>query len=896
MFRRSPQRFNGSSSQGGVASIRRPSWGELTLRADFGAAETACAIISDIFRDVSRAMPPERLLQVREICRAFLEQPAETRERYLDEVCGNDRELLSEVQARLTQTEATTVLASRPSSLIDQQLNAYRILSFLGVGGMGEVYRAHDTVLGREVAIKTLTAAFACDPERLERLRREARVLASLNHPNIAAIYGLEECRGIHFLVLELVEGETLATRIANQSGTLRETFRICSEIAEALGAAHRKGIVHRDIKPANVKLTPEGRVKVLDFGLAKVLLPDGLAHDRTGTATMATEAGRILGTPDYMSPEQVRGHTLDARVDIWAFGCLAYELLSRKRPFSGGNMAETFVAILEREPSWKSIPAETPQSIVSLLQRCLQKDAQRRPNDLETARRVMEDAATSASVPSWLSLRNTILTGLFLLSCALTMVKIYDPNLWQAEHSGPSVRSLAVLPFVNAGGDPDWDYLADGVTESMINRLSRIRDLTVMSRSAVFRIKKTEGDDIEQGRRLHVDAVMTGSIRHFPDHLEASVELVDCATGRHLWGEHYRQSFIDPLMFEKSAVEDAATQLRARLDSNDKQKVTRNYTANLETYRLYLKGRYEWNKRSVKASEQAIRYFRQALDLDPSNALAYAGIADAYSFESGYLPASDIFPKAQAAALKALELDPDLAEAHASLGFVYAQYGWDWAKAEVEFRRAIQLNPNYPSSHSMYARLLTVLGRFPEAEAEIAKAQTLDPLSPGIATGVALEHYLARDYGRAEKQLQTMLALDPSSSVTASFLALTHAAQGRAKDAILAYERILAADPSDLATMADLVRAYSLAGRKEDAADLMDRIQRSQNYATMLPTSLAEAYGALGRLDKAFAELDRAFSEKCWYLIFLNVEPIFDPLRRDPRFRFMQKKMALAN
>jgi TolB-like protein len=329
------------------------------------------------------------------------------------------------------------------------------------------------------------------------------------------------------------------------------------------------------------------------------------------------------------------------------------------------------------------------------------------------------------------------------LLSCALPLAAIYEFQLWQSIHFGRSVRSLAVLPFKNAGGDPDWDYLADGVTESMINRLSRIRDLTVMSHTAVFRFKGTQVDAIEQGRRLHVEAVLTGSIRHFPDHLEASVELVDCGTGRHLWGRQYRQAFVDPVIFEKSAVEDTATQLRKQLDNGEKRSVVRDYTSNLATYRLYLKGRYELNKRNLKAYEAAIGYFRQALNLDPSYALAYAGIADAYSFENdGHIPASQIFPRAEAAALKALEFDPDLAEAHTSLGFIYVQYLWDWAKAEAEFRRALDVNPNYPSAHSMYARVLSVLGRFAEAEGEIAKAQVLDPLSTGIANGVAFEYY----------------------------------------------------------------------------------------------------------------------------------------------------------
>ena len=840
---------------------------------------------------VLEAMSPQRLSQVQEICRNVLERPAEIRERYLEEVCANDGDLLRAVQARLAQAEASTLIDPQLGSLIGQHLNSYRVISFLGAGAMGEVFRAHDTVLQREVAIKTLPAAFASDPERVERFRREARVLASLNHPNIAAIYGFEECGGVRFLVMELVEGETLATFIAN-GGPPREVFRICSQVAEALAAAHKRGIVHRDIKPANIKLTPEGRVKVLDFGLAKVLWSRTSGEDQT---VNATQAGRVVGTPPYMSPEQLRGQPLDARGDIWAFGCLLYEMLSRNRAFGGGSLPDTFAAILEREPDWKQVPAGTPASIAGLMQRCLQKDPRRRLENLETAQRILEEAAASKNAPHWYSRRASVVAGALLLAGALTMGAIYSPKIWRTKIAGPSVRSLAVLPFVNFGGDKEWDYLADGVTESMINRLSRIRDLTVMSRSAVFRNRKTDADAIDLGRRLHVDAILTGTIRHFSDRLDASVELVDCATGRHLWGESYSQSFVDPLVFEKSAVEDTALQLRARLDPGDRQSVTRDYTANLQAYRLYLRGRYEWNKRSVKASEAAITYFRQALDIDPSYALAYSGIADAYAVESGYLPASEIFPKTQTAALKAIELDPDLAEAHASLGLFYVQYGWDWAKAEAEFQHALSVNPNYPSAHSMYARLLCVLGRFPEAEAQIDKAQTLDPLSNGIAIGVGLELYLARDYVRAEKHFRAVLPLDPSSIDAPLYLALTLTAAGRAQEGVAGYRRILEADPSNLFTMADLVRAYSLAGQKKEASELVEKIRTSPAYSTLLPTSTAEAYGALGLLDQAFAELDRAFSERCWYLIFLNVEPIFDPLRQDPRFRMMQKRMSLG-
>ena len=357
-------------------------------------------------------------------------------------------------------------LPARPSSLIGQQLNSYRVLSFLAAGGMGEVFRAHDTILGREVAIKILPSALACDPERLDRLRREARVLASLNHPNIATIYGLEEYRGTHFLVLELVEGETLATYIANKRGTIRETFHICSQIAEALGEAHKKAIVHRDIKPENIKLTPEGRVKVLDFGLAKAFSPESSAHDRIGKALVETEGGRLVGTPPYMSPEHVRGNVVDARSDLWAFGCLAYEMLTRKRAFTGSCAAETFAAILGQEPDWKWIPAETPPEIVGLLQRCLQKDARFRPVDAGTACRALQKAASSSTAPRRFPWRQASLAATLLLAGILTAVGFgaSDPVpagtrdqylkhgrmarhrrcVWARKQASPRIRSLS--------------------------------------------------------------------------------------------------------------------------------------------------------------------------------------------------------------------------------------------------------------------------------------------------------------------------------------------------------------------------------------------------------------------------------------------------------------------
>jgi TolB-like protein/Tfp pilus assembly protein PilF len=767
------------------------------------------------------------------------------------------------------------------------RLGPYEILGPLGAGGMGEVYRGRDAKLDREVAIKVLPASLAAEPDSLARFEREAKALASLNHPNIAAIYGLEKAGNVDYLVLELAEGETLAERIRRDGGLpVEEALRIWRQVAEALDAAHRKGIAHRDVKPGNIKVTADGRVKVLDFGLAKKLTDTRAPQDQkseASTLTFVTERGMILGTPPYMSPEQIRGHEVDERTDIWALGCLLYELLTGKRPFPGTTTIDTVAAILEREPDWQALPAATPPPVKELLRQCLEKDDTRRLRSIPLP--------AIAGRALYRMPRGRWIAAALALTVLIAAAILTNRGILSGGARAP-IRSIAVLPFVNAAGDAASDYLSDGLTEGAINSLSRIPDLTVMSRSAVFRLRNSQLDPAAQGRRLQADAVLAGSVHSTSGGYDVSVALLEAATGRRLWANHYRG--VEPLTLERSITEDAANQLRSHSNPREKPRAARNYTENIESYRLYLKGRYEWNKRTGKGRADAISYFKQSLEKDGTYALAYSGLADVYVSQSDIQPAAQTFALARAAASNALEIDPDLAEAHASLGYIHLQYDWDWAGAEREFRHALQLNPSYAPGHSYFARLLYVLGRFPESEAELAKAQRLDPLAIGIASGVGLELYLARDYARAEQQFLNILRTDANNGNAQGLLAYTRVMEGRAAESIAQYEQLLAADPKDVGTLADLSRAYAIAGRKKEAANLYARLKTEAARQPVLPTLLAEASAALGHTDEAFSELDRAYQERSWQMILLKVEPVWDTIRGDARFSELLRKMNL--
>jgi serine/threonine protein kinase len=590
---------------------------------------------------------------------------------------------------------------------LGRTIDQYRVLSLIGVGGMGVVYRAHDTKLGRDVALKVLPEEFSRDRERVIRSEREARLLASLNHPNIAAIYDMKESEGNRCLVLEYVAGETLAERLLRGRLAPAEALEICRQIAEALEAAHQAGIVHRDIKPANIKVTPHGRVKVLDFGLAKSFDVEVSPSDSSSSPTLVTQrpSEAIAGTPAYMSPEQLRGAITDKRVDIWAFGCVLYELLAGQQTFLGGSLSDVIASVLRSDPDWTALPAETPPKLRELLRRCLEKDPARRLNDVS-------------------ELRVGIQTG------ALTVPAQGEPLPETA------IRSLAVLPFVNVGGNPEMDYLSDGLTESVIVSLSRLPELRVMSRSAVFHYKGRSDQAQDFGKELGVGAVLTGRVLQRGEMLVISAELVDVENGWQLWGDQYRRKSADIFMIEEDIANDISEKLRLKLTPEKKNLLTKRYTENVAAYHLYLKGRFHWGKRTAEALHRSIQYFREAIEGDPTYALAYAGLAEGYvplAFWCHLAP-KDAFPKARSAAEKALEIDAGT---------------------------AVELDPKYPRARQVLAEILSLTGRFAEAVTEVNRGLDLDPLSLHMSAAVAMTYFYARQYDEAIEHSRRALEMD---------------------------------------------------------------------------------------------------------------------------------------
>jgi serine/threonine protein kinase/tetratricopeptide (TPR) repeat protein len=746
-----------------------------------------------------------------------------------------------------------------------QAIAHYRILGQLGRGGMGEVYRALDTKLNREVAIKVIPAKFVEDSARIARFIREAQVLASLNHPNIAAIYGLED----RALVMELVPGETLAERLASGPLPLENAVCICNQIAEALSAAHQKGIVHRDIKPANIKLTPEGKVKVLDFGLAKVASAsaDGLG-DEASTLTAMTEAGVFLGTPAYVSPEQARGHEVDNRGDIWAFGCVLYELLSGRRPFAGRTAADIIAAVLTMEPDWDRVPPNTPPRIRELLRNCLEKDPGRRLQNIALAQIDMKAASP--------------------------LVTTEKP-----ERDQKAIGSLAVLPFTNVGGDPQMEYLSDGITESIIGRLAQRSQLRVMSRSVVFRYKGRSLEAQEIGKSLRVDVVVSGKVLQRGGTLQVSAEAVDVENGWQLWGGQFRRKVDDLFSLEQAIADEIAGKLSLTLAPGKQAEAPINrYTENVQAYHLYLKGRFYCGKRTEEGLFKGIQYFREAIELDPTYALAHAGLAEAYVPLAFYchLAPSDACPKGRAASLAALEIDPRLPEARAALGAISGHYERDLAKAEKELRLAISLNPSYSRAHQALAEVLTIAGRLNEAAAEAKRALELDPLALHMNAFMSMTHYFAREFDEAMDYGARTVDMDPGFYPGYFYMALAAQLQGRFVEAAAALEKARALSNNSTLITATLGGVHAASGNVEEARKILRELEETGGRKYVSQTSVAAIHTALGAADQACACLERAYQDRCtWLLRALTVDARFDPLRREPRFQELVRRAGLS-
>ncbi len=774
------------------------------------------------------------------------------------------------------------------------QFGPYKILGLLGAGGMGEVYRARDLRLGREVALKVLPEHLAKDLRLQGRFAREARALAALSHPNILTVYDVSadaEPGRPCYLVTELLQGETLRACLRRSPFSWNRAAEIGIAAAEGLAAAHARGVIHRDLKPENLFLTSDGGLKILDFGLARLEQPVS-SEDLQSLFTMPTaetELGTLMGTVGYMAPEQVRGEAVDARSDLFSLGCVLYEMVSGKRPFARSKPGETLAAILSAEP----LPLSgVPGPLEQLIRRCLQKQPERRYASARDLAEALRMAGKGGARTGMLSRVAAFFARIF----APRQPEPAPSTLTATLSADRPIDSLAVLPLVNAGADPEMDYLSDGITESIIGMLSQIPQLRVMARSTVFRFKGKDLDPREVGRKLNVRAVLTGRLLRPGNRVLIKAELVDVADGAQLWSGQYNREFGEVFDVEEALAREIAEKLRLRLSGEQEQRLARRYTDNVEAYQLYLKGLYHWNRRTEEGLKKAIQFFERALAIDPAYALAYAGLADCFNLPHfGALAPQEAYPRAKAAAAKALEIDENLAEAHVALAFAQFAFDWDWGAAESGFQRAIELNPNYARAHHASSSYLLVMGRFDEALTEAKQAVQLDPLSLIINHHLGLVHFHARRYDQAIEQYQKTLELDAQFAWARCALGLAYGQKGMYPEAIAALEEAWHLDENPV-VLAGLGYTLARSGERQKALNVLDRLQQLSKKRHVAPYDMATIYAGLGDPEQAFRWLEKAYAERGLWVPFLGVDPMFDSLRSDPRLDDLLRRLGLRH
>ncbi|HXH51114.1 MAG TPA: protein kinase [Terriglobia bacterium] len=939
----------------------------------------------------------DRWQQIERIYHAARELDASARVEFLAKACAGDPALREQVESLLAQAEQagnfleTPAIEVAAASLVSElsaaqrderppvagsKVSHYQILEALGGGGMGVIYKAEDTKLGRLVALKFLSvapgfspadadpagagSALQSNPTALERFQREARAAAALNHPNICTIYEVGDPAeaGRPFIAMELLEGQTLSELIGRgalralrsqesdglhrsleigpaggQSPPLQnpEMLDIAIQVTDALEAAHQRGIIHRDIKPTNIFVVPRGesvQAKILDFGLAKWTGGTGVSpvgvhgQDAHATETLAatidreqlTTQGVTMGTVNYMSPEQARGEPLDSRTDLFSFGAVLYEMFTGRQAFDGDSMAEILARILKEEPpSPQTLNPEVPARLEEIILKALEKDRKLRYQtasdlraDLSRLRRdatAGTTAATTRPAPARVAHRKLRLAGMGFGAAALFALLFLLITKAGFIHRGstagtqaPGIHSIAVLPLDNLSGDPEQEYFADGMTDELITELSKISALRVIARTSVMRYRGTRKSLPEIARELHVDAVIEGSVMHSGNRVRINAQLVDAKTERNLWAQTYDRDLGDILALHSDVARAIARQIRIKVTPEEQKRLASTQVVNPRAYEAYLRGRYLWNKRTGPDMRKGIGYFEQAVEIDPNYATAYAGIADSYLLLVFYGPAPPAvnFPKAKAAALKAVALDDSLAEGHASLANAYFHYDWDWPAAGKEFRRAIALNPGYAAAHHWYAGLLSSMGRHDEALAEIRRAQELDPLSLIINTDFGSTLFDGGDYDLAINQLRTTLELDPGFWVLRWWLGRSYLAKGMHEAGVRELESAAELSSGNPSALAWLGYGYAVSGETARTRHILAGLQQKAKESYVSPYQFAVLYAALGEKDQAIGYLEKAFQERCYEMYFLNLERhrLFRPLRSDPRFQDLVRRM----
>jgi serine/threonine protein kinase/TolB-like protein/Flp pilus assembly protein TadD len=856
--------------------------------------------------------------------------------------------------------------------MLGKMVSHYRILEKLGGGGMGVVYKAEDTKLGRLVALKFLAPPLTPGPSpagrgeaisdlqppplgrgwpagpgegarfnavALERFKREARAASALNHPNICTVYDIDEHEGQPFIAMEYLEGQTLRQRLVgagpaparpDQRAALQTDvlLNLASQIADALDAAHAKGIVHRDIKPANIFVTNRGQVKILDFGLAKLTVGPGLAPARpaqgpalqdTPTASIdadhLTSPGVAMGTVAYMSPEQARGEELDARTDLFSFGAVLYEMATGYPVFSGTSSVLIFDAILHRAPTSPiRLNPECPAELERIINKALEKDRDLRyqsaadlRSDLERLRRETEAGRVGAGLARpregrALSYIVGAVVGTLALVLALAVavnvaglrdriVRIVGAGLRPAP---APIRSLAILPLENLSRDKEQDYFADGMTDALIAELGQIGSLRVISRTSVMQYKGAKRPLPQIAKELNVDAVIEGSVLRSGGRVRITAQLIGAVPERHLWARSYERDLRDVLALQSAVAQAIANEIKIKVTPQEQTRLASSRPVNPEAYELYLKGRYEWNKRTEEGLKKGLEYFQQAIRMDPSCALAYSGVADSYGMlgSNAFLPGTEVLAKAKAAALKALELDDGLAEAHASLAQLLFDYDRDRVAALREFEAAIKLNPNYATAHHWYAMDLAWLGRDEEAIREIEQARSLDPLSVRISANVGLVLYVARQYDRAILELLKTLELEPSDPDAHWLLGQIYLQKRMNREALAEMQKAVSLAHDRPLERARLAHAYAVTGNRGEALKILGRLEQQSKREYVSPYFMARAYVALGKKEQAFAWLQKGLEVYDGMMDDLKVDPALAPLRSDPRFQNLLRRM----
>lgn len=902
-------------------------------------------------------METEKLQKIEEIYHAALELPSAARAEFLRRACGENSDLLGEVESLIACDEEVSAqfLEIPPASLVAELLSEneennllgksvghYKIKKLLGRGGMGEVYLAEDTKLDRRVALKFLPPKFVQNKDRMNRFIREAKAASALNHPNIITIHEINEFDGTHFIATEFIDGQTLSEFLKNNPLCLETALDIAVQIASALDEAHTAGIVHRDIKPDNVMIRANGLVKILDFGIAKLsegkgkkekskkeepeLIGVSPPHLSGSLASHPTSFGTIIGTADYMSPEQARGARVDTRTDIFSFGVMFYEMLSGKLPFAGARgSAEIIAAIISAEPRALGHTEAAPE-IEKIITKCLRKNRDERYQtikdvliDLREARRNLPERERRAVFPTdagdpatqrreaaptteivlarWLSKK---LFAVSLLVLLVSSVAFFADRYFNQNRR---IESIAVMPFVNASGNNDVEYLSDGMTEMLISNLSNIPNLSIKARSTVFTYKGRETTPGRIGAELNVDAVLLGRLVLRGDELKLNLELVDAASQSVLWSENYDRKMNDLAALQIEIANDVSEKLRLKLSAAQQKQVAKIYTTDAEAQQMYLKGRFYWNKRNIKDFALAIGYFKQAVKKDPNYALAYSGLADTYALMPlyGNFRPRQYMPQAKEAALKALELDENLAEAHASLGRILNSYDYDWTGAEREFKRAIALNPNYPTAHQWYAEFLAFGGMPDEALEEISKALELDPFSLTINRIKGNVLSFAGRHDEAIAQLNKTAEMYPENALVRFNLGDAFVSKAMRSEAVAQYLIAFRLDGKPAAELQRFEDVYQNNGWegfwREYLEDLLKQrkilLEKDEN-AYFNNESLALAYAATKDRESALEFLNKAYEERAPELITLKMTAFYDFLDDDARYRKLVANIGL--